>query len=123
MPAAGQENYIARRNFLAHLELASKRITGRLLGSRQVAMTIRDKLEVLIATGDPVEVDFRNTNPTQSFVDELIGVLVLEHQRAVLSKIVFKNCSTDTRTILHLVVSNRLAHHSKSRNQDEAWSR
>jgi len=107
---------------MAYLELASKATTGRLLGSRQVAMTIRDELEGLMASSDSVEIDFQNTNPTQSFVDELIGVLVLEYGRAVLSKIIFKNCSADTKTILHLVVSDRLTHHSRTRNQDEAWS-
>ena len=107
---------------MAYLELASKATTGRLLGSRQIAMTIRDELEGLMASGESVEVDFENTDPTQSFVDELIGVLVLEHGRSVLSKIIFKNCSPNTKTILHLVVSDRLDLHSKTRNQDEAWS-
>lgn len=107
---------------MAYLELASKATTGRLLGSRQIAMTIRDELEELMASGEPVEVDFENTNPTQSFVDELIGVLVLEYGKPVLSKIIFKNCSPDTKTILHLVVSDRLVRYSQTCNSDEAWS-
>lgn len=107
---------------MAYLELASKATPGRLLGSRQTAMTIRDELEELMASGESVDVDFQNTNPTQSFVDELIGVLVLERGRSVLSRMVFKNCSDDIKTILHLVVSDRLDMHLRTRNQNEAWS-
>jgi hypothetical protein len=90
------------------LNLASKAVAGRLLGSRHFALAIRDELETMLRDGDQVEIDFANTNPTQSFIDELVGVLVLERGKPVLSHLVLKNCSPKVKAILHLVVGDRL---------------
>lgn len=81
---------------------------GRLLGARPSALPIRDLIEQALAAGDKVVIDFAGTNVTQSFVDELIGVLVLQRGKEVLRSLTFKNCSADVKTILHFVVSDRL---------------
>jgi|GEM_PF-902351 len=104
------------------LNLASKAIAGRLLGSRQFALPIRDELIGMLANSHQVEVDFARTNPTQSFIDELIGVLVLDQGKDVLSKLVLKNCSADIKAILHLVVSDRLEQRSHIRSDEEYYA-
>lgn len=81
---------------------------GRLLGTRQIALPIRDQVETALEKGETVTLDFEDTNPTQSFVDELIGSLVLERGIDVLDRLVMKNCSDDIKAILHFVVSDRL---------------
>lgn len=81
---------------------------GRLLGTRQIALPIRDLVEQALEAGEVVALDFEGTNPTQSFVDELVGSLVLERGGDVLDSLVMKNCSDDAKAILHFVVSDRL---------------
>ena len=80
---------------------------GRLLGTRQLALPIRDRVEKALEEGESVTLDFEDTNPTQSFVDELIGSLVLERGIEVLDELLMQNCSEDIKAILHFVVSDR----------------
>jgi hypothetical protein len=96
---------------MLHLHLASKSAAGRLLGSRRLALPIRDELEQLLSSGNSVAIDFADTNPTQSFIDELIGVLVLQRGKSILSCLIFRNCSDHVKAILNLVVSDRLEQH------------
>ncbi|THF65281.1 STAS-like domain-containing protein [Pseudothauera rhizosphaerae] len=95
--------------------LAERAVGGRLLGSRPSAHAIRDLIEATLQAGDQVVLDFAGTDVTQSFIDELVGVLVLERGEDVLQSLVFRNCSPDTQTILHFVVSDRLDQLSQSR--------
>lgn len=81
---------------------------GRLLGTRQIALPIRDRVVMALDAGEQVELDFGGTNPTQSFVDELVGSLVLERGADVLDSLFMKNCNDDAKAILHFVVSDRL---------------
>lgn len=81
---------------------------GRLLGARPAAFPIRDQIEQALQSGDNVVIDFAGIHVTQSFVDELIGVLVMQRGKAVLSSLTFKNCSSEVKAILHFVVSDRL---------------
>lgn len=81
---------------------------GRLLGTREIALPIRDQVLCALNDGQTVALDFAGTNPTQSFVDELVGALVMECGPSVLELLLFKNCSEDTKAILHFVVSDRL---------------
>lgn len=90
------------------LHLAARSAAGGLLGSRYGALPIRDEIEVLLDSHEKVALDFAGTNPTQSFVDEVVGVLVIERGPAVLSRLVFLNCNEDIKAILHFVVSDRL---------------
>jgi len=81
---------------------------GRLLGTREVALPIRDQVTAALDAGETVALHFAGTNPTQSFVDELVGVLVLERGESVLDHLVMKGCNEDTKAILHFVVGDRL---------------
>lgn len=80
----------------------------RVKGARSNAFRLRDQIESAIDACDEVTLDFAGTNPTQSFLDELVGVLVLTHGNTVLNHITFANCTKETRTILHFVISDRL---------------
>ena len=90
------------------IELNKYAVGGRLLGTRQLALPIRDLIENSISKGDQVDLDFSDTNPTQSFIDELVGALIMDHGSRVLDLLIMKNCSEDIKSILHFVVSDRL---------------
>ena len=92
------------------MEILLKEFTGggRLLGTREIAFPIRDRIESALDAGETVALNFSGINPTQSFVDELVGVLVIERGQDVLDYLVMKNCNEDTKAILHFVVSDRL---------------
>ena len=104
---------------MSNLKLSTYALSGRLLGSRNIALPIRDELKLLLECNEKVEIDFSSINPTQSFIDELIGVLVLERGKSVLSHLVFKNCSFEVRAILHLVVSDRIDQYIQSNRECE----
>jgi len=78
-----------------------------MMGMRQTALPLRDKIESAISQGHEVTVDFSGLEATQSFIDELIGVLVAKHGVEVLHRIVFKGCSRDVQLIMQFVVADR----------------
>ena len=82
-------------------------------GSRERALKIRDDLKAMIEEAGSATVDFANVHPTQSFVDELIGVLILEHGPEILDKLRFANCSRDVQAILHFVANDRIQDHQR----------
>lgn len=81
---------------------------GRLLGVRENALPIRDSIYQSLDCKQQVVLDFAGVNSTQSFIDELIGVLIIERGVEALEFLIMKNCSADTQAILHFVVSDRL---------------
>lgn len=81
----------------------------RFFGTRFIGQQMRGELEALLDRHQDVEVDFTGLNATQSFIDEMIGVLVLRYGPAILQRLSFKGCNEDIQTILHFVVSSRLA--------------
>jgi hypothetical protein len=92
----------------AHLE-CSKYPPHHFFGTRFIGQQMRGELEALLDQNQNVEVDFTGLNATQSFIDEMIGVLVLRYGPAILQRLSFKGCNEDIQTILHFVVSSRLA--------------
>lgn len=82
--------------------------TVRTYGIRATAVPYRDQIEQALKQCDSVVVDFRGYEATQSFVDELIGALVLRNGRAILSKLIFENCTAQVKTIIRFVVKDRL---------------
>jgi hypothetical protein len=80
---------------------------GRFFGMRHAAVPERERIEGFLAQGAEVVIDFAGAAVTQSFVDELIGRLILEQGPDVLQRIVFKNCSEDTRAIIRFVTADR----------------
>lgn len=80
---------------------------SRTIGIRALAVPIRYEAEMALKEGQDVVFDFSGVGVTQSFADELIGALILQSGPTVLSKIVFKGCSEDVRTILRFVTADR----------------
>lgn len=88
---------------------------GHLVGSRLAAAPLREELEIALAQyGAEVILDFSGITATQSFVDELVGVLVLRHGSDVLDRIIFKGCSDDVRAIIEFVAADRCDQYLKS---------
>lgn len=98
----------------AHLQ-CSKYPPHHFFGTRFIGQQMRAELEALLDRHENVEVDFTGLNATQSFIDEMIGVLVLRYGPAILQRLTFKGCNEDIQTILHFVVSSRLADHDSNR--------
>jgi hypothetical protein len=80
---------------------------SRTIGIRALAVPIRVEACQAIAQGEDVIFDFSGVGVTQSFVDELIGSVILKEGPTVLSKMVFKGCSVDVRAILKFVTADR----------------
>lgn len=80
---------------------------GRLVGTRLSAAPIRDRIEVALAQAAEVMLDFSGIEATQSFIDGLVGVLILQHGPDVLERLVFKSCSDDVKAILQFVAADR----------------
>lgn len=103
----------------AHFE-CSKFSPHHFFGTRFIGQQMRGELEALLDRNQSVEIDFTGLNATQSFVDELIGVLVLHYGAAVLQRLTFKGCNEDIKAILHFVVSSRLADYQASKGTAQA---
>jgi hypothetical protein len=91
---------------------------SKTMGIRALAVPIRQGAEIALHAGQEVVFDFSGVGATQSFVDELIGAIILREGPTVLSKIVFKGCSDDVRAILRFVTADRSAqfHRAPSRS-------
>jgi len=87
---------------------------GRLVGPRLTAAPIRDQIEIALAQGTEVVLDFSGVEATQSFIDGLVGVLVLQHGPGVLERLVFKSCSDDVKAILQFVAADRCDQYLKT---------
>ncbi len=95
--------------------LLNQHAHGHLVGSRLAAAPLREDLEVALAQqGAEVVLDFSGITATQSFVDELVGVLVLRHGPDVLARIIFKGCSDDVRAIIEFVAADRCDQYLKA---------
>lgn len=80
---------------------------GRFIGTRATASMLREQVEVVLAQGCEVAFDFGGVEATQSFVDELIGSLILRNGPDILSRIIFKSCSDDVRAVIEFVATDR----------------
>ncbi len=81
---------------------------AQFLGSRFRARELREELEKLFTHADEVVLDFTGMkSATQSFIDELVGVLVLQHGPEIIQRLVLKGCTKDVKEILNFVVSSR----------------
>jgi hypothetical protein len=50
---------------------------------------------------------------TQSFIDELLGILILKHGPDITQRLVFKGCADDIKEIISFVVSTRTEDYQK----------
>lgn len=87
-------------------------LQGKALGSRPQAVPLRSEIEAALDLGEKVVLDFNGVEATQSFVDELVGVLVLRDGPAVLSSVTFKRCSPNLKSIVNFVASDRARQHA-----------
>ena len=86
----------------------------RMMGMRRAALPLREQIEQAIARGLEVSIDFTGVDATQSFVDELVGVIVARQGPSVMDRVVFKGCSSTVKAIIQFVVSDRASHFLKS---------
>lgn len=85
-----------------------ERTHAQFLGTRYRARELRGQLEELLVCADEIALDFTGmVSATQSFIDELVGVLVLKHGPDIVKRLVFKGCSEDIKAIIGFVVSTR----------------
>lgn len=80
----------------------------RTYGLRASAVPYREEIEASLIKGDKVVIDFSGSDATQSFIDELIGALIIKNGRPVISKLAFENCTSDVQGIIKFVVRDRL---------------
>jgi hypothetical protein len=76
-------------------------------GLRSAAVPVREQAAKALALGREVVFDFAGIEVTQSFVDELIGTLILRQGPEVMERLVFKSCSDDARAIIEFVATDR----------------
>jgi hypothetical protein len=89
------------------LRIAPDEIGIRFLGSRDRAREIRHQVEKMLAESSEVRLDFSDIQVGQSFVDELVGVLLLVRGPGVLEQLIFKSCSPNVRAAIEFVVADR----------------
>jgi hypothetical protein len=78
------------------------------VGTRYSAIELRNKVEQLLTEGTQVDLDFSNLTVTQSFADALLGPLAMRYGRAILDMLRFGGCSDQVRSVIQLVLSDRL---------------
>lgn len=78
-------------------------------GVRGVAAVHRSAIEDALDLGHDVVIDLRGVTVTQSFVDELVGALVLARGVGVMSHLTFRGCTEDQKAIIRFVVGDRAA--------------
>lgn len=96
----------------AEMSLFEHAARERFLGTRFRALSLRDELERLLAVHNEVALDFSGVETTQSFIDELIGVLVLERGPKIVERLVFKSCSESMQSIINFVLGDRIEQYS-----------
>ena len=78
-----------------------------MIGMRSTARPIRLQIEQALDAGQEVVINFTGVAVTQSFVDELLGALILRNGPVIMQRIVLKGCSEETRGIIRFVASDR----------------
>ncbi len=77
-------------------------------GSRASGQLLRMELEEALQTEDRVTLNFVGVGiVTQSFIDEVVGVLILEYGPEILQRLSFKGCNEDVQAVIHFVAASR----------------
>lgn len=87
---------------------------GHFVGTRATAATLREQVEIALGQGNEVVFDFSGVEATQSFVDELIGALILRQGPDILNSLIFKSCSDDVRAVIEFVAADRCDQYIKA---------
>lgn len=77
------------------------------MGMRATAIPYRKNIEKALDAGEEVTVDFSSLQVTQSFVDELLGNIILRKGIDIVKKLNFKNCSNEVQGIIRFVITDR----------------
>ncbi len=80
---------------------------GRMIGMRSSAVPIRKSIELALEKEHEVIVNFAGVEVTQSFVDELLGALILRAGPEIMQRLILKGCSEQTRGIVKFVATDR----------------
>lgn len=80
---------------------------GRMLGMRSSAAPLRRTIELALEKEREVVVNFTGVEVTQSFVDELLGALILREGPEIMQRLILKGCSNQTRGIVKFVAADR----------------
>lgn len=87
---------------------------SRFGSNRYMAMPMRRELEEFLRDHDIIIIDFHNVpDATQSWVDELLGKLILREGKALLKRVQFKNCTPNLKELIKFVVTDRVRDHEK----------
>lgn len=79
------------------------------LGQRHTARPIRAQINAYLRnSSEQVVINFRGIEVTQSFADELVGALVLEHGPNIVSRLSFAECTELMKGILTFVIKDRI---------------
>lgn len=97
------------------LRIAPNEIGIRFLGSRDRARELRHQVEKMLAESGEVTLDFSDIQVGQSFVDELVGVLLLVRGPGVLEQLIFKSCAPNVRAAIEFVVADRYDEYVRTR--------
>lgn len=89
---------------------------GSMIGMRSSAVPIRQQIERALNSGQEVVINFTGVAVTQSFVDELLGALVLRNGPGIMQSLVLKGCSDETRGIIRFVISDRAEQFMQTRH-------
>jgi len=84
-----------------------KHAIGRLMGMRSSAAPLRRTIELALEKEREVVVNFTGVEVTQSFVDELLGALILREGPEIMQRLILKGCSEQTRGIVKFVAADR----------------
>ncbi len=88
--------------------------TNQFGSNRFVAMPLRRELEEFLRDHDEIIISFKNIpDATQSWVDELIGKLVLREGKLLLERVQFQNCTENLQELIKFVVADRIKDHNE----------
>jgi len=77
-------------------------------GGRASGQQLRMKIDESLNASDHVTLDFSGVGVvTQSFIDEAIGVLILEYGPQILNRLGFKHCNEDIKAVIRYVAATR----------------
>ena len=81
----------------------------KFLGSRYAARSYRAAISSYLSYETEVCIDFAGVAVGTSFVDELVGGLIVAYGSDIIQRLIFQNCDTNTQGLLRYVVGTRLA--------------
>lgn len=83
------------------------------LGSRFSAQAFRDEITACLAYQREVRIDFAGVSVGTSFLDELVGILIVHFGSSILERLIFENCNDEAQGLLRFVVATRLEEQKK----------